>query len=61
METDVLLCSRCGSDDVAATENGLCRDCHQAEHGPDEIPLHAGGDVAGYRQNLIDAGRSHLL
>lgn len=60
MDTDVRLC-RCG-EEAADDRDGLCRDCYLAEHGPAWDPSDSvGGDVAGYRANMIDAGRGHLL
>jgi hypothetical protein len=58
-------CTKCGevADDGF---DGMCIDCYRGEHGPPDS-YWEGRDNSGpyeppgYRQNMIDAGRGHLL
>lgn len=53
-------CFKCGQVETDR-DDGLCRDCHMAEHGPAWEPGDSAGEPAFIRQNIIDSGRSHLL
>jgi hypothetical protein len=65
-------CRVCGRDvshgdyvNVALAGGGIARECNDCradgDDGPDEAPWRSGGDDAGYRGAMLDAGRGGLL